>query len=106
MDAILAKVKKLNDLIDYQENSIVSKIITKKKTGNLTLFAFWAGQELSEHTSPFDAFVYCVDGEGIVTIDGFEHHLTVGDVILMPANHPHAVKAKTKFKMLLVMIKD
>lgn len=106
MDEILANVRNLADLIAYQKNSIVSKVLVKKKTGNVTLFAFSGGQELSEHTSPFDALVYCVDGEGVVTIDGKGYNLSTGDVILMPARHPHAVKATRNFKMLLVMIKD
>lgn len=106
MEEILANVKNLSELVTYQENSIVSKILVKKRAGNVTLFGFWAGQELSEHTSPFDALVYCVEGDGAVTIDGKEYTLSSGDVILMPANHPHSVKAKSNFKMLLAMIKD
>ncbi|MGB9913773.1 MAG: cupin domain-containing protein [Candidatus Kapaibacteriota bacterium] len=106
MDTIIANVRKLSEMVAYDENAIVSKVLVKKKTGNITLFSFWAGQELSEHTSPYDAFLFCIDGDGIVTIDGQEFFLTTGDVILMPANHPHSVKAKSNFKMLLVMIKD
>lgn len=106
MNDIVANTKKLSELIEYQENSIVSKVLIKKKAGNVTLFAFWENQELSEHTSPFDALVYCIEGEGNVKIDDQNFVLQGGDLILMPANHPHSVKATTNFKMLLTMIKD
>jgi len=93
-------------LVEYQANSIVSKVLLKKKSGNVTLFAFWEGQELSEHISPFDAMVICLDGTGMVKIDGKENVLNIGDVIGLPANRPHSVKALENFKMLLIMVKE
>lgn len=105
-DEILSKGNELTNLIDYQMNSIVSKVLLKKKNGNVTLFAFWGGQELSEHTSPYDAMVICLDGKGSVFIDGNENVIQEGDAIIMPSNHPHSVKANENFKMLLIMIKD
>ncbi len=92
-------------MIDYSSDSIVSKIITRNDKGNLTLFAFDKNQLLSEHTAPFDAIVQVIEGEGRVQIDGKEFTLTEGQTIIMPANVPHAVIAKQKFKMLLIMIK-
>lgn len=106
MNEILANVNNYNNLISFQENSIVSKILIKNKSGNITLFAFWQDQELSEHTSPFDALVVCLDGEGFVSIDGVQHSIYNGDLILLPANHPHSVRAKSNLKILLVMIKE
>lgn len=106
INEIYGKSAKINELVEYQENAIVSKIILKQKEGNVTLFAFWAGQELSEHTAPFDALVLCLDGSAIIGIDGAENLIQSGDIILLPANHPHFVKAKTNFKMLLIMIKS
>ncbi len=97
---------KLADMIEYQEGSVVSKTIIDKKTGTITLFGFDAGQGLSEHSAPFDAFVYCADGEVEVKISGKPYRLRSGDSIVMPANEPHALKAITRFKMLLVMIKS
>jgi quercetin dioxygenase-like cupin family protein len=103
---LLGRVLFLPDLAAYQEGSIVSRTILKKAAGNVTLFAFAAGQELSEHTAPFDALVSVLDGEAQVTVSGKAHALKAGDTIVMPANHPHAVKAVKNFKMLLVMIKS
>jgi quercetin dioxygenase-like cupin family protein len=96
----------LADLVDYQKDSIVSREIICKKTGTLTLFAFDAGQGLSEHTAPFDAFVYVLDGTAEVTISGRTSTVKAGDAIIMPANQPHAVRAPSPFKMLLVMIRE
>jgi quercetin dioxygenase-like cupin family protein len=96
----------LVSLVDYQKDSIVSREIIRKKTGTLTLFAFDAGQGLSEHTAPFDAFVYVLDGTAEVIISGRTSTVKAGDAIIMPANQPHAVRAASPFKMLLVMIKD
>ena len=95
----------LNQLIDYAEGSVVSKILLKNSAGNLTLFAFDAGQELSEHTAPYDAVVQIVDGEGVLTIDGKRVVAATGNMVLMPANIPHAVFAEQRFKMLLIMIR-
>lgn len=84
---------------------MVSRQITKEDAGNITLFAFDQGQELSEHTAPFDAFAHVLDGEVEVRISGKPFHLKTGDAIIMPANEPHALTAITKFKMLLTMIR-
>jgi quercetin dioxygenase-like cupin family protein len=95
----------MTDLVSYQEGSVVSRQITKEDAGNITLFAFDEGQELSEHTAPFDAVVHVLDGEAEVRISGNPFNLKSGDAIIMPANDPHALKAVTKFKMLLTMIR-
>ncbi|MFA5777484.1 MAG: cupin domain-containing protein [Parcubacteria group bacterium] len=95
----------LKNLIEYQSGSVVSKEILKTDSGTVTLFAFDAGQGLSEHTAPFEVLVNVVDGEAEVTISGTSHTLTEGQMIIMPANQPHALKANQKFKMLLVMLK-
>src|SRR5271157_6586135 len=100
-----SQILKLTDLVSYQEGSVVSRQITKADAGNVTLFAFDAGQELSEHTAPFDALVHLLDGEAEIRISGQPYSLSTGDAIIMPANAPHVVKAKTKFKMLLTMIR-
>lgn len=102
---LTAKVLNLTDLIAYQEGSVVSKTLIDKGIGTITLFAFDEGQGLSEHTAPFDAFVQVADGEAEITISGTKHILQAGQMIIMPANQPHAVKAVKKFKMLLVMIR-
>jgi len=96
----------LNRSIEYAKDSIVSKTIIEKKTGTVSLFAFDEGQNLSEHTAPFDALVFVVDGESEVIINKKSHIVSSGQVIIMPANIPHAVNARKKFKMLLIMIKD
>jgi len=93
------------DLASYQQGSVVSRQITKEEAGNITLFAFDEGQELSEHTAPYDALVHVLDGEVEVRISGRSFHLKSGDAIIMPANDPHALKAVTKFKMLLTMVR-
>ena len=103
-EAPKSQVLKLAGLVSYQEGSVVSRQITKADVGNVTLFAFDAGQELSEHTAPFDALVHLLDGEAEIRISGQSYALSTGDAIVMPANAPHAIKAKTKFKMLLTMI--
>ncbi len=91
--------------IAYQENAVVSKTLLKKNAGTVTLFAFDAGQELSEHTAPFDALVHLLEGEAEITISGKALCLQEGELLIMPANQPHALKATHKFKMLLTMIK-
>jgi quercetin dioxygenase-like cupin family protein len=100
-----SEVLHMADLVSYQEGSVVSRQITKEEAGNITLFAFDEAQELSEHTAPYDALVHVLDGEAEVRISGKPHHLKSGDAIIMPANDPHALKALTKFKMLLTMIR-
>ena len=104
-EAPKSQVLKLVDLVSYQEGSVVSRQITKADAGNVTLFAFDAGQELSEHTAPFDALAHIIEGEVEIRISGKLYLLNAGEVIIMPANEPHGVKAKTKFKMLLTMIR-
>jgi quercetin dioxygenase-like cupin family protein len=93
------------DLVAYQEGSVVSRQITKTEAGNVTLFAFDRDQELSEHTTPFDALVQVLEGEAEIRISGTPFHLKAGDAIIMPADEPHALKAVQRFKMLLTMIR-
>ena len=100
------KVQKLRDLVGYQDSSVVSREIIRKSTGTVTLFAFDEGQGLSEHIAPFDALVNVVDGEVEITISGKPYHLNQGDFVILPAGEPHALKALSKFKMLLVMIRS
>jgi quercetin dioxygenase-like cupin family protein len=95
----------LAEMVSYQTGSVVSRQITKSDGGNVTLFAFDAGQELSEHTAPFDALVHVVEGEAEIIISGKSFHLKNGEAIIMPADEPHAVKASVQFKMLLTMIR-
>mgnify|MGYP006284242041 CR=1 FL=1 len=101
-----SKKAHLAGLADYAKEAVVSKTLIKKETGTVTLFAFDAGQGLSEHTTPFDAMVQVVDGEAAIYIDGKEHIVGNGEFIIMPANIPHALEAKKQFKMLLTMIKS
>lgn len=98
----------LPGLVNYQEGSVVSRVILKREKDNVTIFAFDEGQGLSEHTSPFDALVQAVEGEGEgeVTIAGKTITVKAGEVVLLPATQPHAVKAGTRFKMLLTMIRS
>lgn len=95
----------LKESVSYAEGSVVSKIVQKNDAGNITLFAFAEGQNLSEHTAPFDALVQIIEGSANIIIDGKSHLLTEGEIIIMPAGIPHAVEAKTAFKMLLTMLK-
>jgi quercetin dioxygenase-like cupin family protein len=104
-DDLTGKVENIVDLVDYQAGSIVSRTIIDKPAGTLTLFAFDAGQGLSEHTAPFDALVYLLDGKAEVIISGKPLQLKTGEMVIMPANQPHALKAVRRFKMLLVMVK-
>lgn len=103
---LVAKPERLIDLIIYQEKSVVSRTLIDKKTGTVTLFAFDEGQGLSEHTAPFDALVHLLDGEAEITISGKSYHVKEGEIIIMPANEPHALKAVKKFKMVLTMIRS
>jgi len=100
-----SEVLNMTELVSYQDASVVSRQITKADAGNVTLFAFDKGQELSEHTAPFDALVHVLDGEAEIRISGKPFHLETGDAIIMPADEPHAVKATQRFKMLLTMIR-
>ena len=99
------QVKNLSDLVKYQENAVVSSEVIKKDTGIITVFAFDEGQGLSEHTAPFDALVNIIDGQAEVTVSGKLFTVKKGEMIIMPANKPHSMKAVEKFKMFLVMIK-
>ncbi|OVE73978.1 cupin [bacterium B17] len=99
------KTLELASQIDYADGSVVSKTLLDKKTGTLTLFAFDAGQGLSEHTSPYDATVYIIDGTAKLMIDGKEVQASTGEMVIMPANIPHDVQAEDRFKMLLIMIR-
>jgi len=103
---LLIQQENLELKIAYQPGAVVSKTIIGKKTGTVTLFAFDEGQALSEHTAPYDAMVYIVDGSALVTVEGKEMTLTKGEMVILPANKPHALKALTPYKMLLVMIKS
>ena len=96
----------LLDLVNYQKDSIVSKIIIEKKTGTVSLFAFDKNQGLSEHIAPFDALVHLIDGEAEIVISNKTVNLKSGEMIIMPANQPHALKAVQRFKMILIMIKS
>jgi quercetin dioxygenase-like cupin family protein len=101
----VAKTVKLAGLVKYSCDSIVSKTIIDKSVGTLTLFAFDAGQGLSEHQAPYDALVQIVEGAAVLTIGGKKIKAAAGEIVIMPANIPHAVQAKEKFKMLLTMIR-
>ena len=100
-----SEILHIAELVSYNEGSVVSRQITKAEAGNVTLFAFDRDQELSEHTAPFDALVHVLDGEAEISISGVPFHLKSGDAIIMPAGEPHAVRASTRFKMLLTMIR-
>jgi quercetin dioxygenase-like cupin family protein len=101
-----AKVFTFNDSVEYASGGILSKTVLKKETGNISLFSFAKGEALSEHTAPFDAMIQVIDGKGEVIVGGKPFTLNSGDVIIMPANIPHAVKAVDKFKMVLTMIRS
>jgi quercetin dioxygenase-like cupin family protein len=101
-----AEAIRLKDSIDYAPDAVVSKTLLKQKTGTVTLFAFDKGQELSEHTAPFDAMVLVLDGETELVIGGEPIRTHEGQMVIMPANIPHAVKAVERFKMLLTMIRS
>jgi quercetin dioxygenase-like cupin family protein len=100
-----AEVKPLGELLQYQDGSIVSRVLLKNKGGTVTLFAFDRGEGLSEHTAPFEALVFVLDGEAEVEIAGKAYSVKSGETITLPANIPHAVRAATRFKMLLTMIR-
>jgi quercetin dioxygenase-like cupin family protein len=100
-----AAVQSLTELLQYQKGSIVSRVLLKNKGGTVTLFAFDEGEGLSEHTAPFEALVFVIDGAAEVEIAGKAYRVTSGETITLPANIPHAVRATTRFKMLLTMIR-
>jgi quercetin dioxygenase-like cupin family protein len=100
-----AGVKPLAELLEYQDGSVVSRVLLKNKGGTVTLFAFDKGEGLSEHTAPFEALVFVIDGEAEVEMAGRAYSVRMGETITLPANIPHAVRAATRFKMLLTMIR-
>jgi len=102
---LIAESAEMAALVDYQSGTVVSRTIIERNTGTVTLFAFDKGQGLSEHTAPFDALSYIIDGESEITISGQSIRMKAGEVVIMPANKPHALKAVERFKMMLVMIK-
>lgn len=99
------EVRRLADLAPYQQGAVVSRTVLKKPAGTVTLFAFDAGEGLSEHTAPYEALVYVVDGEAEVRIDGMPYRVAAGETITLPAGHPHALKALERFRILLVMVR-
>ncbi|MDP1551720.1 MAG: cupin domain-containing protein [Methanobacteriaceae archaeon] len=101
-----SKTLTIEDLINYQEGSVVSREIVKKETGTVTIFAFDKGEGLSEHSAPFDAMVQIVDGTALITIGGGKNTVRKGEMIIMPANVPHALHALEKYKMILTMIRS
>ena len=104
---IKSKALETQSLIDYQKDSVVSKEIIKKELGTVTVFAFDKGQGLSEHSAPFDAMVQIIDGEAEITISGVKHTVKAGEMIIMPADEPHALQAvNCPYKMILTMIKS
>jgi quercetin dioxygenase-like cupin family protein len=103
--SIMAQVLNLTDLAAYQQGTVVSRTLIDKKVGTITVFAFAEGEGLSEHTAPFDAFVQVIDGAAEITIAGEAHAVHAGQMIILPANRPHALRALQRFKMLLVMIR-
>ena len=103
---LLAQAVNLGNLIDYQAGSVVGRTIIDKTAGTVTVFAFGQGQGLSEHTAPYNALVYIIDGEAEVTISNNPIKLKKGELTIMPANEPHAISAVTNFKMLLIMIRS
>ncbi len=106
MEDIKGNILKTADLIEYQDGSVVSREIIKKDTGTVTIFAFDKGEGLSEHTAPFDAMVQIIDGKAEITISGNKNILETGEMIIMPANEPHALTALEKYKMVLTMIRS
>lgn len=101
-----AEAFSLTGLVNYQAGSVVSRVVLKREKGNVTIFAFAEGQGLTEHTSPFDALVQAVEGQAEITVAGTPIEVKTGDVVLLPAEKPHAVKAITRFKMVLTMIRS
>lgn len=105
-EELVGKVLATNDLIQYQDGTVASRMIVFKKAGTITLFAFDAGEGLSEHSAPYDAILAVTDGEAEVSIEKDAFIVRAGEMIILPANRPHAVQAKQKFKMTLTMIRE
>ncbi len=106
VSVLMSRALGLADLVDYQDGAVVSKTIIKKKTGTVTVFAFAKGEGLSTHSAPFDALVQILDGDARITIAGRPLKVKKGEMVIMPANKPHALKALKPFKMMLVMVKS
>jgi quercetin dioxygenase-like cupin family protein len=104
--SLMAQAVALADLIAYQEGSVVSRTVIDKKAGTVTLFAFDKDEGLSEHTTPYDALVYIIDGEADIVISGKPVRVKQGEMTIMPTNAPHALKAVARFKMLLIMVRS
>ena len=104
--SLIGTVAALDSVIEYQKGAVVSRAVIDKPAGTVTVFAFDKGQGLSEHTAPFDALVSVIDGEVDITISGKPFHVKAGEMLIMPAAKPHALKAVSRFKMMLVMIKS
>ena len=102
----IAEVVRLIDLVNYQEGAVVSRTVVKRTTGTVTVFAFDEGQGLSEHTAAFDAVAHLLEGEAEITVSGKQLRTTAGEAVLMPANQPHSLRALSRFKMLLTMIRS
>ena len=101
----MVDVEKLDEMVGYQKESVVSRTIIDKPVGTVSLFAFDRDEGLSEHTAPYDALVFVYDGEAVITISGKDYAVRKGETIIMPAGEPHALRADTPFKMMLVMIR-
>jgi quercetin dioxygenase-like cupin family protein len=102
----IAEVVRVSDLVNYQDGAVVSRTLVTRSTGTVTLFAFDEGQGLSEHTAPFDAVAQVLEGQAEIVVSGKPLRTTAGEAVLMPANQPHSLKALTRFKMLLTMIRS
>jgi quercetin dioxygenase-like cupin family protein len=105
LSKLIGQVTPLAELVDYQDGSVVSRTVIDKDSGTITLFAFAQGEGLSEHTTPYDALVQVLDGEAAITVSGEEYRVGGGEMLIMPADEPHALRAEQPFKMMLVMIR-
>jgi len=105
-ESLVGQVVDVAGIVEYQDDSIVSRTVIDKDVGTITLFAFDQGQGLSEHVTPYDALVQVLDGEAEITISGRPHSVAAGQMLIMPANEPHALDTKVRFKMMLVMIRE
>jgi quercetin dioxygenase-like cupin family protein len=106
LESCLSKAQTLKQLIEYSKDSVVSKTIVDKEAGTITLFSFDKGQALSEHSAPYDAVVEAIEGKALITIGGIQNEVAEGQIIIMPSNIPHSVRAEERFKMVLIMIRS
>jgi quercetin dioxygenase-like cupin family protein len=106
MENLKSKIININEFVEYQEGSIVSRELVKKDAGNITIFAFEKGESLSTHSAPFDAMIQIIDGKAEITIDNVKYNLKEGELIIMPANIPHGLVAIERFKMILTLVKS